>query len=308
MSELFPIIDDIAESQQFEQMGSKDKFWFYKAGTQDMWLFKLCRPDTGEDWSEKIAAEVANILSLPHAEVELAEYQNDRGVILKDFTNRTEKGALVHGNELLTRKDPKYPKEKRYNLSEYTIQNIHNVLSQDYIHLPKDLSFPKEVVTTPGLFLGYLMLDCLIGNTDRHHENWGILVQLDKSTDKRQACLAPSFDHASSLGREFREEKRQALAGGTDSNQRIEAYARRARSAVYLSKDDKRTLSTFQAFVEFGKLTGNARNVWLDRLSGIDEDSIKGIVERVPKTLLTPESADFVCRLVDVNKRMLQDL
>ena len=47
----------------------------------------------------------------------------------------------------------------------------------------------------------YLLLDAVIGNVDRHHENWGILGKdVDGSVKGR---LAPTFDHASSLGREL---------------------------------------------------------------------------------------------------------
>lgn len=40
-----------------EQLGSKPKFWVLLDGKR--WLFKEARPETGEDWAEKIAAEVA---------------------------------------------------------------------------------------------------------------------------------------------------------------------------------------------------------------------------------------------------------
>lgn len=48
------------------------------------------------------------------------------------------------------------------------------------------------------------MLDAVIGNTDRHHENWGILRK--RVGDRWQGMVAPTFDHASSLGRELRDE------------------------------------------------------------------------------------------------------
>ncbi|MGB1014647.1 MAG: hypothetical protein ACPG4T_10975 [Nannocystaceae bacterium] len=54
-----------------EQMGSKEKFWYRE--DQTSWLFKVCRPGTGEDWAEKLAASIAAKLNLPHAVVELAE-------------------------------------------------------------------------------------------------------------------------------------------------------------------------------------------------------------------------------------------
>jgi hypothetical protein len=52
----------------------------------------------------------------------------------------------------------------------------------------------------------YFVLDALICNTDRHHENWGFLMTyqpVDSENVNDQLKMAPSFDHASSLGREL---------------------------------------------------------------------------------------------------------
>jgi hypothetical protein len=48
-----------------ETMGTKRKFWFTDTdGTR--WLFKYSRAETGEHWSEKIAAEIGAWLSTKH--------------------------------------------------------------------------------------------------------------------------------------------------------------------------------------------------------------------------------------------------
>ncbi len=46
-----------------EPLGTKEKFW-YDGGE---FLFKQVRPDTGEDWSEKVCAELAGFLGLPRS-------------------------------------------------------------------------------------------------------------------------------------------------------------------------------------------------------------------------------------------------
>ena len=55
----------------------------------------------------------------------------------------------------------------------------------------------------------YIVLDALIGNTDRHHENWALLRK--KINNKWSGQTSPSFDHASSLGRELEDRKRAIL-------------------------------------------------------------------------------------------------
>lgn len=47
-----------------------------------------------------------------------------------------------------------------------------------------------------------LVFDALIGNTDRHPENWGILVHMLQNS--RGYELAPSFDHGTSLAYQLR--------------------------------------------------------------------------------------------------------
>ncbi|MBN4005279.1 hypothetical protein [Nostoc sp. LPT] len=58
MPEQFPIIDvplDAPEAD--EDLGTKEKFWF-RHQYLGRCLFKKARPNTGEDWAEKIAAEL----------------------------------------------------------------------------------------------------------------------------------------------------------------------------------------------------------------------------------------------------------
>lgn len=64
-----------------EAVGSKRKFWYTRdrSGTDEDWLFKFARRDTGEDWAEKIAAELCASLGLPHATYELTRWADTAG-------------------------------------------------------------------------------------------------------------------------------------------------------------------------------------------------------------------------------------
>jgi hypothetical protein len=81
MSDLFFIIE-IPENanQEPEQLGTKYKFWFEHHELGNC-LYKKARPDTGEDWSEKIASELCKLLGLPHAQIELASWKGSRGKV-----------------------------------------------------------------------------------------------------------------------------------------------------------------------------------------------------------------------------------
>ena len=53
--------------------------------------------------------------------------------------------------------------------------------------------------------------DALIGNTDRHTENWGVLVARQRSPERQRPvtayAMAPAFDNATSLGYEISDER-----------------------------------------------------------------------------------------------------
>ena len=82
-----------------EFMGTKDKFWYRSPSQNTDWLFKYPRPNSGEHWAEKIAAEVADLLGVLHAKVELATFEKYRGSASESFT-RGER-ELTHGNQIL---------------------------------------------------------------------------------------------------------------------------------------------------------------------------------------------------------------
>jgi hypothetical protein len=76
--------------------------------------------------------------------------------------------------------DPEYPVAGAYRLSEHTLDRVVAAITHHAVGLPdipeSMLPLPPGVDDALGLFAGYLLLDALIGNTDRHHENWAVVV------------------------------------------------------------------------------------------------------------------------------------
>jgi hypothetical protein len=164
MPDLFPIIEALPEMRgDVEQMGSKPKFWFKH--DQSNWLFKESRENTGEDWAEKIASEIAVLMGLPTHHTELAIWQGMRGCAVKSFLN-PKKEVLIHGNELLGGFLDNYDKEKVRGQSDHTFENIVGVIEKLFAE-----GRPRRNAAI--LMVGYLVFDALVGNTDRHHQNWG---------------------------------------------------------------------------------------------------------------------------------------
>ncbi|MEX2300957.1 MAG: hypothetical protein WD733_08480, partial [Bryobacterales bacterium] len=270
----------------------------------DITLVRFPRAGSGEDWAEKIAAELAEAIGLPHAEYELASVLGKRATLSRRFLQGN--ANLVLGNELLVDLIPGYgPVRSRYRVSKHTLGVVFAVVGLDRVRVPMGWQPIPFVSNAAEVFVGYLMLDAWISNTDRHHENWG-LIGITTSTDEPIAIhLAPTYDHASSLGCHERDERRRRHLG-VDPRVTVERYCERAYSALYLNEDDNRPLTTLDAFRKAAQqLHPAAGRAWLDALSGVSDSDAATIVGRIPATRMSPAAVEFAQRMLSINRYRL---
>lgn len=278
-----------------EQLGSKPKFWVALGG--ERWLFKEARQNTGEDWAEKVAAELANALRIPAAQVELAEYCGRRGCISRSFMNAKIGEALVHGNEVLAFHVTGYDRSKTFNQSDHTLGNVVSAMQR---------LLPTSQLVSPMLatLASYMVLDALIGNTDRHHENWGLLVRIDRKANHVKIGVAPSYDHASSLGRELLDTKRHELL----RNGQVAHYLFKGRGGIFQSATDARGANPLRlvetAAVEYPHYFRSA----LGSVSGLSEEAIAGIVEALPEQRASALAKQFAREMILAAQRALNSI
>jgi hypothetical protein len=280
-----------------EALGSKEKFWCRpKEGPPD-WLFKFPQPNTGQHWAEKIAAEIAACLGILHARVELALFQNQQGSVTESFARGPRE--LYHGNQVLAGKVLTYDPARRFRHHDHTLVNIFLALERMFLS-------PDSAERVKTSFAGYLVLDALIGNTDRHHENWGILRR--QVGGRWRGHLAPTFDHASSLGRELRDigegKTRTAILG----QGRIRAYAEKAPGAIFWATTDKRGLSPLELVRRATARYPAIFRPALARLARLDNTKLGAILAQVPEDWMTPVAREFAATLVDYNLTQLRIL
>lgn len=287
MAESFPVLALKADSPNLtEQLGSKPKFWFYMAEDEQPWLFKYARDGTGEHWAEKVAAELAVRIELPAAHVELAEFADKLGSASRSFVRRKEGWNLVHGDELLAGHVIGYDREKTFRQSSHSISNIVQAISA---------VFPdkgaREVQLTQ--FAGLMVLDALIGNTDRHHQNWGILRRVAPDGTIEQ-LLAPSFDHASALGRNVSaEERKRRLKEKT-----VLAYVRRGKGGIFWKSSENKGANPL-ALVELATQNWPVYfRPWLSRVQLLAESDFRAIVERIPDRWMDSSQKMFCLALL----------
>lgn len=279
-----------------ESMGSKEKFWYrYPEDPSDTaWLFKYPRSNSGEHWAEKIAAEVAAALEIPHARVELAVCLGIRGTITESFVASNE--TLVHGNELLELAISDYNPGQIRRPPLHNVDNILKVLEDVCTGMDPGFSDKLKMQVAD-----YLILDALIGNTDRHHENWGVL--LDANEDSLLG-LAPSFDHASSLGRELTDERRMRhIAEETIGN-----YAAAGRGGIYWLGDISRRPAPLDLACRAMAAYAGIFTPGLEKLAMLEESNILQAVNMVPEEWMANPERDFAVVMMRYSLQRLRGL
>jgi hypothetical protein len=282
MTNPFPVLRLKTDSPKLtEQLGSKPKFWFLLQGDTQPWLFKYTREGTGEDWSERIASEVALLLELPAARVELADFMGKRGSASRSFVRRHEGFDLVHGDELLAGHVIGYDRDKVFRHSSHSVSNIVQAISAVF---PE----PGARETQLTRFAGLMVLDALIGNTDRHHQNWGVLRRTSEGGAIEHE-IAPSFDHASSLGRnEPAANMKRRLQDGTVRN-----YARKGRGGIFWLSSDAKGANPLHLAEQAAQSWPGYFRPWLMRLQALGEADFKNIIERVPADWMDDLQKEF---------------
>lgn len=136
----------------------------------------------GEHWAEKIASEIAKVIELPCANIDLGYYNHQAGSMSYLITD-PNKETMVEGEHYIKNKFSHYDVNKLIDPSTqriYSLSMIEDALKNDMLFMQ---------------FLDILIFDCLIGNTDRHQNNWGVI----RDKEENPICIAPAYDNGSSL-------------------------------------------------------------------------------------------------------------
>lgn len=302
---MYPVYE-ITNRHQMEQLGTKAKFWFLDtANNNEKKLCKIGRQNTGENWAEKVAYELAKLLGIPCAAYELATWKTQQAVITPSFVSPN--GLLIHGNEQLALLTPGYDETQAFELHQYTLETVLDVWleSNALTDLPAGYKPDRDTQDAVELFLAYLLFDCWIGNQDRHDQNWGFVLEYQHKTTERR--LAPSFDHASSLACRLSLAEREKRLSTKDQGYAIQGFARKANTPFY-SANGKKRLKTLECFENAVVIANKQPQIkhWLQRLAAIETQQIEAILAQVPPTFgMNDITAAFTMSYLETNKQLL---
>ena len=290
--EVTDISDWVVTSQEARGLDPKD--WVTPPGQGSLdgqahwWLFKPIKLATYrryDDWAEKLSCELARLLGLPSARVELARRHDEHGII---SANVTPVGWTMESGDTMLSEIPGYiscaPDDRPKNRIGHNLINIEEVL-EGCLGPPGTTC---EDWTASEVFAGFLVFDAWVANTDRHAINWGVLTC---EQDGRQA-LAASFDHGSALASGTQEDR---LLTTTPAHYADRGLARRFENGARLP-----LVNLARESVE---RTGGRAERWLERLAAVEDDAIDDVLGRIQE--MSQVRRMFLRNLLLINRRRL---
>lgn len=177
-----------------EGSGRSEKVWLINEQTREVGLFKFTKSEkTTEHISEKLASDLAGLLGLQCAKIEIGRYGTRIGSM--SYLINNEREILIEGIYLINRLYPNYDPYTMYddiNEEYYSLEMILNSLNQYNIR---------------DEFFHIIVFDFLIGNTDRHQNNWAVI------SNEHDIKICPLYDNGSSLCCYLEEENIDSFLG-----------------------------------------------------------------------------------------------
>lgn len=156
------------EKPWYQTGGTRSKVIVENPETSDDYYFKSSLKKEKIDykyefWSEIVASEVGTLLGFNMLRYDIAYNRGEIGCLSKSMVTEG-KNKLTEGISYLTGFDTTYNPEDKQSKKLYTFYFIKEAL--DYFQLGHYI----------GNIIEIIVLDSIIGNGDRHQENWGIIT------------------------------------------------------------------------------------------------------------------------------------
>ena len=168
----------------------------------------------------------------------------------------------------------------------YTISNIKKVLD----NLDKNLF---------AQFIRIMVFDALVGEQDRHEENWGIR----KIENKYE--ISPLYDNGDSLLTNFKND--DFAKKYYEGTRNFDNYIKNSKTLVY--KEDNKTKYKHFELIEY--LNENYRNIVQNEmlnLKKLTNEKIEKIVNKIPDELLTDKHKEFIIIYLKKRRDLLLDI
>lgn len=249
-------------------------------------------------WAEVIAYRTGCLLGVPVPPAFVA-FDSDTGVcgsLIEWFLNYPDEPEerYVPGGDIMINLIEDYDRKKgtQHNFSSVALFHklLRNVWSID--------------TDWKNYWCDMLLFDALIGNTDRHQDNWGLLWGHDAS-GKPRVRPAPVFDNGTSLGHEILEQKMNKFS----DRENLERYVTRGHHHMRWRQTDPKQQGHSEMMGTLVDLYPELESRIVSRLKAFDMEAFTSMIKVLTEfELLAPLSsmrAEFVIKLTEFRYNVL---
>ena len=244
---------------------------------------------------------------------EFGEYPSEVGFLNADEVDQTPPplSSLSKGSDLTEALGPVFwsgslvlasaiegydPETKEIGYPLHTVENIRHAITKTLdIGGIEDLNRSDAILSK---LCSYFLLDGLIGNTDRHHDNW--MLKYENRTGNAELTVAPSFDHGSSLGRELLDKIRQYKI----RKKEVLQYLLRPKPTRRLFWDEQPQpdRSPLALACLINQLKPHLTKPIMERIGDVRNADFRSIVDKVPSEFMTEPAKDFAYQVLITSK------
>ena len=263
------------------------------------YLFKLSRRRfPWQFWCEIIAYRFGCVIGVEVPPAHIGYSKNyEKGVdtyaaLIEWFYDDKEK-RYISGGQIMVKLIENFDRDtgKKHNL-----ETIRQPFSND----EKILGYWAEVLT----------FDTLIGNIDRHQDNWGFIMERSEKQSIMSVTTSPAFDNGTALCYEILEQN----IDNFDNADKLERYltGRYAKHHMKWSLDEEGQLNFYEFMKKFTIAFPQIMPIIAQHLSFTYqqvEEVLAPLVEAVsvPEYKLTRKRLDFVLKMIFERKRILEE-
>lgn len=262
------------------------------------YLFKESNPRyPWQFFIEVIAYRIGRLVNIPVPEAFLATDGNACGTLIQWFydENDPQFRMYVPGGDFLSNIIDNFDNKtgRQHNLWHFEL--IVDVFAKGDRYILEGSPLAQ--------FLRMLVFDALIGNTDRHQENWGYCLY-DEDKGKLKVRLTPAFDNGTSFGHEILEKK---ITTKFHSDDALKKYILKGKHHIRWKMDEAKAghIEFIERMTELSPAFGDHVKSILD----FDLNDIQTILEDVAKIngpiQLSPVRVEFMLRLITTRRKLM---
>jgi hypothetical protein len=227
--------------------------------------------------SEKIACEIAKVIGYRCADIDLAKDQDRELCVLNYSFLKPDESLIEFASEASISQNGSDRKEK------YTIQGIKRILDT------VDEKLYSE-------FIGLQVFDALIGESDRHEENWGYI----RTNERSDIILAPFYDNGDSLMHNINDIQIEEY---TNNEASFLKYINKSKTKILDNNGHK--IKHFQLIDYLITENPPFLKEELQRTKILTNDIIKGIIYEIPDEYLPQSHKEILQRYISIRRDIL---